>query len=69
MPVKRHLADCVVAAGAGCLTGKYLPGATVPIDSRAASPTMGSMFDKAFLSRPVLEAMQQIKPLAAEQRG
>ena len=25
---------------------------------------MGSMFNKAFLSRPVLEAVQQIKPLA-----
>jgi aryl-alcohol dehydrogenase-like predicted oxidoreductase len=49
----------------GVLSGKYLPGAAVPSASRAASATMGSMFDKAFLSRPVLEAVQQIKPLAA----
>jgi aryl-alcohol dehydrogenase-like predicted oxidoreductase len=49
----------------GVLTGKYLPGAAVPIDSRAASPAMGSMLDRAFLSRRVLEAIQQIKPLAA----
>jgi len=48
----------------GVLTGKYLPGAAVPKDSRAASAEMGMMFDKTFLSRPVLEAVQQIKPLA-----
>jgi aryl-alcohol dehydrogenase-like predicted oxidoreductase len=48
----------------GVLTGKYLPDAEVPRGSRATSPTMGSMFDKAFLSRPVLQAVQQIKPLA-----
>jgi aryl-alcohol dehydrogenase-like predicted oxidoreductase len=49
----------------GVLTGKYQPGAAVPNGSRAASATMGSMFNKEFLSRPVLEAVQQIKPLAA----
>ena len=49
----------------GVLTGKYLPGAAVPTDSRAASSTMGSMLDRAFLSRRVLDAIQQIKPLAA----
>ena len=48
----------------GVLSGKYPPGAAAPNGSRAASTTMGSMFDKAFLSRPVLEAVQQIKPLA-----
>ena len=50
----------------GVLTGKYLPGAELPGESRAASPTMGTMLDRAFLSRPVLEAGQQIKPLAAQ---
>ena len=50
----------------GVLTGKYLPGAVAPNDSRAASATMGTMFDTAFLSRPVLEAVQQVRPLAAE---
>ena len=48
----------------GALTGKYPPGAAAPNGSRAASATMGSMFNRAFLSRPVLEAVQQIKPLA-----
>ena len=48
----------------GALTGKYLPGAEVPDGSRAASATMGTMLDQAFLSRPVLEAVQQIQPLA-----
>ncbi len=52
--------------GQGALTGKYLPGADVPDGSRAASATMGTMLDKAFLSRPVLEAVQKIKPLAQE---
>lgn len=50
----------------GALTGKYLPGAQLPVDSRAASPTMGTMLDRAFLSVPVLEAVQQLKPLAAQ---
>jgi aryl-alcohol dehydrogenase-like predicted oxidoreductase len=51
--------------GQGVLTGKYLPGAKPPSDSRAASDRMGhSMSD---LMRPsVLEAVQRLKPLAAE---
>jgi aryl-alcohol dehydrogenase-like predicted oxidoreductase len=51
--------------GQGVLTGKYLPGAAPPSDSRAASDTMGhSMTD---LMRPaVLAAVQQLKPVAAE---
>jgi aryl-alcohol dehydrogenase-like predicted oxidoreductase len=48
----------------GVLPGKYLPGAAAPNDSRAASTEMGIMFDEAFLARPVLEAVQQIRPLA-----
>lgn len=51
--------------GQGALTGKYLPGASVPDGSRAASATMGTMLDQAFLASPVLEAVQAIKPLAA----
>jgi aryl-alcohol dehydrogenase-like predicted oxidoreductase len=49
----------------GVLSGKYLPGAQLPGDSRAASDRMGhSMSD---LMRPsVLEAVQRLKPLAAE---
>ena len=52
--------------GQGVLTGKYLPGHAVPKDSRAASSAMGGMLDPAFLAKPVLEAVQKIKPLAAE---
>ncbi len=41
----------------GVLTGKYRPGALVPSNSRAASPTMGSAFRRAWLERPALEAV------------
>ena len=54
--------------GQGVLTGKYLPGHAAPADSRAASSAMGQMLDPAFLSQPVLEAVQKIKPLAAQAR-
>ena len=50
----------------GVLSGKYQPGAAVPSDSRAASAAMGSMFDPEFLSRPILEAVQKLKPLAKQ---
>ena len=50
----------------GVLTGKYKPGVAVPADSRAASASMGSMFDPAFLSRPVLDAVAHMAPLAAK---
>ncbi|MFN3856777.1 MAG: aldo/keto reductase family protein [Caulobacter sp.] len=49
----------------GVLTGKYDPDAPPPADSRAASDAMsGSM--TAWMRRPVLEAAQAMKPLAAE---
>ena len=49
----------------GVLTGKYLPGARPPGDSRAASDRMGHTMSE--LMRPkVLEAVQRLKPLAAE---
>lgn len=49
----------------GVLTGKYDPDAPPPADSRAASDAMsGSM--TAWMLRPVLEAAQAMKPLAAE---
>ncbi len=50
----------------GVLTGKYLPGAEVPADSRAADPTMGSAFNKSWLQPNVLAAVQSLKPLAAQ---
>jgi aryl-alcohol dehydrogenase-like predicted oxidoreductase len=51
--------------GQGVLTGKYLPGAKIPADSRAASNSMGG-FMQSKLRPQVLEAVQRLKPLAAE---
>ncbi|MDB5481113.1 MAG: aldo/keto reductase, partial [Caulobacteraceae bacterium] len=49
----------------GVLTGKYAPGSAPPRDSRAKSASMGQMMNN--LLRPeVLEAVQDLKPLAAE---
>lgn len=49
----------------GVLTGKYLPGATPPSDTRAASDSMGSsMVD--WLKPEILSAVQLLKPLAQE---
>jgi aryl-alcohol dehydrogenase-like predicted oxidoreductase len=49
----------------GVLSGKYLPGAKPPADSRAGSDSMGG-FIGSWLNKPVLEAVQRLKPLAAE---
>jgi aryl-alcohol dehydrogenase-like predicted oxidoreductase len=49
----------------GVLTGKYRPGLTPP-DARAASETMGGQVPKAWLEPPVLEAVEKLKPLAAD---
>jgi aryl-alcohol dehydrogenase-like predicted oxidoreductase len=49
----------------GVLSGKYLPGAKIPDDTRAASDSMGG-FIKSWLQPPVLEAVQKLKPLAKE---
>ncbi len=49
----------------GVLTGKYAPGRPPPADSRATSEEMGGWMDR-LLARPVLEAVQRLKPLAAE---
>lgn len=51
--------------GQGVLTGKYAPGAPLPADSRANDAEMGKWMDR-LLQQPVLEAVQQLKPLAAE---
>lgn len=48
----------------GALTGKYLPGQPPPRDSRATHPEMGSMFSEELLTDPILEAVQQLKPIA-----
>jgi aryl-alcohol dehydrogenase-like predicted oxidoreductase len=49
----------------GVLTGKYLPGAPPPADSRATDPT-GSGFIKRLLNDETLTAVQRLKPLADE---
>ncbi len=51
----------------GVLTGKYLPGQAPPTGSRAASDSMGG-FIGGFLTDPVLEAVQRLRPVA-EQAG
>jgi len=49
----------------GVLTGKYAPGAPPPAGSRATSEEMG-MWMGAWLQPPVLEAVEKLKPLAAQ---
>jgi len=49
----------------GVLTGKYLPGAQRPADSRASSESMGGMMQN-WLAPAILEAVQTLKPLAQE---
>jgi aryl-alcohol dehydrogenase-like predicted oxidoreductase len=49
----------------GVLTGKYPPGAPPPAGSRATSEAMGGWMDRLLRPR-VLEAVQRLKPLAAE---
>jgi aryl-alcohol dehydrogenase-like predicted oxidoreductase len=49
----------------GVLTGKYLPGAKPPVDSRATSDRMGQTIG-SWLNPAVLDAVQKLKPLAAE---
>lgn len=51
--------------GQGVLSGKYDPDSPPPQDTRATSEEMGG-FMKRLLQRPVLEALQRLKPLADE---
>jgi aryl-alcohol dehydrogenase-like predicted oxidoreductase len=48
----------------GVLTGKYSPGAKIPQDSRAANDAINGFLDQEWLGRPVLSAVQALKPLA-----
>ena len=50
----------------GVLTGKYLPGAALPTDSRAADQAASAFFNEAWLAPPVLAAVQTLKPLARQ---
>jgi aryl-alcohol dehydrogenase-like predicted oxidoreductase len=47
----------------GVLTGKYEPGQPAPADSRASSESMGG-FIGALMEPSVLEAVQQLRPIA-----
>ena len=49
----------------GVLTGKYAPGAALPAGTRATSDEMNGFIDR-WLRPAVLEAVQRLKPLAAE---
>jgi aryl-alcohol dehydrogenase-like predicted oxidoreductase len=51
--------------GQGVLTGKYDPNSPPPAGSRATSEEMGGWMDR-LMQRSVLEAVQRLKPLAAE---
>jgi aryl-alcohol dehydrogenase-like predicted oxidoreductase len=53
--------------GQGVLTGKYRPGESPPVDSRAASESMSGFIDRLIEPR-VLEAVQRLLPIA-EQAG
>ena len=49
----------------GVLTGKYSPGAPPPAGTRATSDEMGG-YMTGVLKRPVLEAVQRLRPIADE---
>lgn len=49
----------------GILTGKYLPGAPAPADSRAASTAMGAFIQRR-LAPETLAGVQRLRPIAAE---
>lgn len=49
----------------GVLTGKYLPGSAVPANSRAADPAMGGFLNQEWLTPGTLDAVQQVRQLAA----
>ncbi|HMC90822.1 MAG TPA: aldo/keto reductase family protein [Allosphingosinicella sp.] len=49
----------------GVLTGKYAPGAAPPQGTRATSDEMGGFMER-LLQDKVLEAVQRLKPLAAQ---
>ena len=51
--------------GQGVLTGKYAPGAPPPAQSRATSEAMSGFIGR-LMAPLVLEAVQKLKPIAAE---
>ena len=50
----------------GVLSGKYLPGQTLPEGSRATDEKSGAQTIKRFLQDDVLEAVQKLVPIAKE---
>jgi 1-deoxyxylulose-5-phosphate synthase len=50
----------------GVLTGKYTPGGDLPPQSRAANDAINGFMDRSWLKPGVLEAVQQLRPLAAQ---
>jgi aryl-alcohol dehydrogenase-like predicted oxidoreductase len=52
--------------GQGILTGKYLPGASVPRDSRAANQAINGFINPDWLKPRTLQAVAELKPLAAQ---
>ena len=50
----------------GILTGKYAAGGAVPRDSRAANAAINGFINPAWLGAAVVEAVQKLKPLAAQ---
>lgn len=50
----------------GVLTGKYSPGGNVPQDSRAANDAINGFLNQAWLRPTVLDAVQKLRPLAAQ---
>lgn len=50
----------------GVLTGKYLPGAPLPEESRATDEKGGGSFIQSWLRTEVLEAVQKLVPIAQE---
>jgi aryl-alcohol dehydrogenase-like predicted oxidoreductase len=50
----------------GVLTGKYTPGDELPRDSRAANDAINGFFNQAWLTPGVLQAVQSLRPIAAE---
>lgn len=50
----------------GVLSGKYLPGQPLPEGSRATDEKSGAQFISRLLRDEVLEAVQKLKPIAAE---
>jgi aryl-alcohol dehydrogenase-like predicted oxidoreductase len=50
----------------GVLTGKYLPGEALPRESRAANDAINGFITPSWLKTGVLDAVQKLKPLAAQ---